>query len=133
MSAINGTTIIPHDRVPLSRNPDDPRQPTDFTLRQPKVSPFKHNFLADRVVPRSMIDSIGMYMGTGYMSVACDNVNRNRIVKGGQLQPLGFNQSFNALPVSWKQRGIFQAEDRIGNLGAQLDQRVPFIISQKTY
>lgn len=129
---MNGTTIIPKSSFPLSRNPDDPR-PIPFSTFQPKVEgSFKHNYLAPRVIPRSMIDSIGMYMGTGWMSLPCDNVNKNKIVKAGQLS-LGFNEPLKTgVPPSWKQAGIFNANDRIGNYGADLKQS-PFLISQQTY
>ena len=129
---MNGTTIIPKNGVPLSRFPDNPRQPTDFNVFQPKVQgDFVHNYKADRVIPRDMISQIGMYMGTGWMSEPCDNVNRNRIVKPGQFT-LGFNEApKNGIPPSWKQAGIFQAEDRIQKNGADLKQR-PFLISQNT-
>jgi hypothetical protein len=130
---MNGTTILPKNGVPLSKFPDNPRGISNFSIFQPKVEgDFKHNYVAPRVIPRATIDQIGMYMGTGWMSLPCDNVNRNKIVKLGTIG-LGFNEPVKTgVPVSWKQAGIFQATDRIGNLGADLKQGA-FLISQQTY
>ena len=125
---MNIANIPFRNSTPTSLNPDDPRQPRLSLNNIIVKGDFKHNYIADRVIPTDMFSSIGMYSSTGWITESCIDVNKNKKVMLGI-----YNQPFKTgVPTNWKQKGIFEASERMG-FTADINQKKEFLISTKTY
>jgi len=130
---MNANRITPNNGRPTGPNPNNMR-PATFGVFQPHVDPMLLNFKDQRTLARPMHSQIGMYSSTEFMSHTCHDVNNLRTVTAGKLQGLSFNQSdVRAQPPSWKMKGIFVPRQRLGNLGADIGQTRPVIISVNSY